>query len=322
MKIKMFTHTDLDGIVCAIIMKYLCNGLNVELDIEYCDYNNINERVGKFLDNCNTIDYRKDYQNMFITDISINKEIAEKIEKVNRRYFIGIKLLDHHQTALWLNEYKWAKVEVIDEETKKKNSGTSMLFKYFNFQARLIKYLVNKNIDLLYLFAEYVRQYDTYEFKENNNIIPKQYNDLLNIYGREEFIKAIMFKLEVLEDLSISNSEELLLEINQNQINRYIEEKQTQIIRRKLLDYNIGVVFAERFVSELGNRLCENNKDLDFVVIIDMSKSVSYRGIREDINLGKDIATLFGGGGHIKAAGSEISDEIRNRIIDVIMEIK
>ena len=40
--IKLFTHTDLDGIGCAILAKL---AFGEEVDIEYCDYDNINEKV-------------------------------------------------------------------------------------------------------------------------------------------------------------------------------------------------------------------------------------------------------------------------------------
>lgn len=43
---------------------------------------------------------------------------------------------------------------------------------------------------------------------------------------------------------------------------------------------------------------------------------MSYRGIRDEIDLGKDIAKLFGGGGHPKAAGSQIDDEIVTNFIN------
>ena len=46
MKVKLFTHADLDGIGCGVLAK-LAFGENV--DIEYCNYNDINETIAKFL---------------------------------------------------------------------------------------------------------------------------------------------------------------------------------------------------------------------------------------------------------------------------------
>lgn len=43
-----------------------------------------------------------------------------------------------------------------------------------------------------------------------------------------------------------------------------------------------------------------------------------FRTIRNDLNLGKEIAPNFGGGGHPKAAGASISKEQINKIADVL----
>lgn len=45
--------------------------------------------------------------------------------------------------------------------------------------------------------------------------------------------------------------------------------------------------------------------ELAYIAMIDISRGrVSYRTIRDNINLGTEIAHNYGGGGHPKAAGS------------------
>ena len=76
------------------------------IDVEYCNYKGdfgINKRVEKLLDEKA---YEK-YNKIFITDISVSEEIAERIEAEAPESF---QLLDHHKSALWLNKYNWAKV--------------------------------------------------------------------------------------------------------------------------------------------------------------------------------------------------------------------
>lgn len=56
--------------------------------------------------------------------------------------------------------------------------------------------------------------------------------------------------------------------------------------------------------------------EIDFVAMIDISDcSVSYRTIKEDIDLGKDIASIFGGGGHLKTAGSRFDQNVKADIV-------
>ena len=98
-----------------------------------------------------------------------------------------------------------------------------------------------------------------------------------------------------------------LLEQKQKDIDIYVEEKNKQLAQ-KIDEFGnmYGVVFAERYFSELGNRLCEMNPEIAYVAIIDICEGkVHYRTIRDDIDVGGDIARSRGGGGHKKAARSE-----------------
>ena len=59
--------------------------------------------------------------------------------------------------------------------------------------------------------------------------------------------------------------------------------------------------------------------EIDFVAMIDIDDcAVSYRTIKDDIDLGKDVAAKFGGGGHPKAAGSEFSVDVQFKTIEKI----
>jgi len=52
MNVKLFTHTDLDGIGCAIVAKLAFPDVN----IEYCDYDNVNEKIKQYIE---TEEYKK-----------------------------------------------------------------------------------------------------------------------------------------------------------------------------------------------------------------------------------------------------------------------
>ncbi len=115
-KIKLFTHTDLDGIGCAIlgILAYGKDNIN----IEYCNYDDVNEKVKEFYMGAE----KNEYDKIFITDISVNEKIATIIKQyyTDETYNPDIQLLDHHPTALELNKYDWAKVQ-INLNDKEKN---------------------------------------------------------------------------------------------------------------------------------------------------------------------------------------------------------
>ena len=83
-------------------------------------------------------------------------------------------------------------------------------------------------------------------------------------------------------------------------------------------EYTVGITFADKYISELGNKLCELHPELDFVVLINISTlTVSYRTVKDDLDL-SDIAKRFGGGGHPKASGSRFDASIVNDMLNNI----
>lgn len=287
--IKLFTHTDLDGVGCAVLSKL---AFGDDVDVSFCNYDEINIKVAEFFDN-NTEDV------CHITDISVNEELAEKIDKSKKLYH----LLDHHPTALGLNKYNWCKVEVEDITTKIKTSGTELYYKWLIDENCLEKSYV------LERFVDVVRNYDTWRWATlgEEGIICKQINDLLYLYGRDKFINWCIAKIYEEVFPKLGELENMVLRIKQKEIDDYVEEKNKQLFTSPMCGKVCGFVFADKYFSELGNRLCKMHPEIDFVAMIDMNGTVSYRTVKEDIDLCKDVARLFGGGGHSKAAGSQFS---------------
>ena len=301
--IKLFTHTDLDGVSCEILGKI---AFGEDIDVVRCGYGNIDAKVEEFINS------GKEYDKLFITDISVKKELADRLLSVSDK----VILLDHHKTALWLNEYPYALVQVEDESVGKM-CGAYLFYEYLKKN--------HKEFDdtpALKLFIDYVRMYDTWEWKEKyDNIIPKRLNDLMYIDGPNEFIDKMTYRLG--NNLFILDDTDLMkLQIEQTYINSYVAQKnETLMINDDLFpEYTVGITFADKYISELGNKLCELHPELDFVVLINMSTlTVSYRTVKDDLDL-SDIAKGFGGGGHPKASGSRFDVSIVNDILNNIFK--
>lgn len=316
-KIKLFSHTDMDGIGCAILGLLAFGKDNI--DIEYCNYNDINEKVEEFVLNPVSDNYDK----IFITDISVNENVAEGINNLFCKCNINkIELFDHHPTALELNKYDWCNVK-INLNDKEKTSGTRMFYDYLKEKGDLESYEITYERCInLYNFVEIVRRYDIWQWKAENDLIPKQWNDLFYIMGREDFIETILYRLTHYNTFDFSDFDLQLLKYKQREIDTYIENKNKELIIKDILGYKAGVIFGEQYHSEVGNRLSEMHPELDFIVIINMSKSISYRNIGDKLDLGKNIAEIFGGGGHPNASGSPISDEFKNKVINDLFSTK
>lgn len=308
-KIKLFTHgADLDGVGCAILA-YLAFGRD-NVDVEYCNYDDVDEKVETLLSN---LDLRNLYDKIFITDISISEELAKAIDVWINPF--NIRLFDHHATALWLNQYDWSHVRVDGGFDGIHTSGTELFSNYLVCNGYFNKFDETQDNNLI-KFVQIVRDYDTWRWKElgEEGLVCKQVNDLFHIYGREKFIVWAIRQIQGIDYVSplqvfpwFSVTDEALLEQKQREIDIYVESKNKQLVEKiDQFGHAYGVVFADRFVSELGDRLNELHPELDYIAMIDISHgTVSYRTTNEDIDLGGEIAHSRGGGGHRKAAGSQ-----------------
>lgn len=320
MKYKLFTHTDLDGVGCAILA-YLAFGRE-NVDVEYCNYNDVNEKVSDFL----IYGTPGEYKNIFITDISVSEELA----KMSNKYTVDDlwHLFDHHNTAEFLNRFNWCQVHEYAYYPDKvvKTSGTELFCDYLWPHEWSNKYTPEMRTEIVN-FVQIVRDYDTWRWTElgEKGIVCKQVNDLFYIYGRDKFIEWTLNhfhnRISPLHKFPYFNeTDKLLLDNKQKDIDRYVEEKDLSLIQVEDKDHRwFGLVFADRYISELGNRLCEMNPELEYVAIVNISTGqVSYRTISDDINLGTEIAHAYGGGCHPKAAGSTFDI---NTVIQKISEI-
>lgn len=311
--IRLFTHTDLDGLGSPILAAVAYSIEDIVFDT--CRYEDINEKVLHYIEEKEYLNYNK----CFITDISVNEEVAKLIETTEVdgiRLADHFVLLDHHGTALGLNAYSWCKVEDTNSEGIK-CSGTTLFYEYILTQEDA--HIERLQKDIVKTFVEKVRRYDTWDWAKHEDLEAKQLNDLFYILGKERFYDYWVPRLQ--NDTSVfsfDETQQLLLEIRQNEIDKYIESRNDEIVEKEILGHKAGIVFADRFQSELGNKLAELHPELDFIAMINVGGGVSCRTIRDDINLGADIAAVFGGGGHAKAAGLPVPSEIRETVIQML----
>lgn len=294
MKIKLFTDTDLDGLGTAIVAK-LAFGDAVE--VSHCSYRNLNQRVEQFLQN-------NDHKSvkLYITDLAVNEQVEKKLDQ---RYKNGghVQVIDHHVTALHFNEYPWGKI-VVEYENGKKTCATSLLFDHLVENNQL------EETQALKEFVDLVRQYDTWEWDENDNILAKHLNDLFFMFGREQFEDDLLKRLkEHPNQFELTDMESMLMDVEEKKIERYIYAKNKQIVQRFVGKYCIGIVHAEQYLSELGNALNKKNPHLDMIVLVNVgTKKVGFRTIHDEVNVAL-FAKEFGGGGHPKASGCDLSED-------------
>ncbi|MBV7506888.1 oligoribonuclease [Bacillus sp. sid0103] len=302
----IFTDIDLDGLGCGLIAKL---AFGDDAHVFYCSYRNLNQRVEAVIKNPENKNVE-----IYITDLAVNEQVEKKLEE---RFQRGkhVQMIDHHVTALHFNEYKWGSV-IPEYDTGKKTCATSLFYDY------LIRHRKMERNKALEEFIELVRQYDTWEWDENDNIAAKRLNDLFYIRNREQFEEEMLKRLtENTDSFRLSETENMLLDIEEQKINRYIHSKSRQIVQSFIDDYCVGIVHAEQYLSELGNALNNLYPHMDMIIILNMSgKKMGFRTIHDEINVAK-FAKRYGGGGHPKASGSELTSEAFKQFVVNVFEL-
>lgn len=280
MKIKLFTHNDLDGKACYHLLKlqYPNYSINVTyLRTEECD--------NKIVDFFESNKYKK-YDLLFITDTSPLLNGAKLIDKYRDRFINNIILIDHHETALWLDKYDWATVIIKTDNIK--TCGTSLLYDLLPKTKELDKYV------------ETVRQYDTYDWRKTNNIKAYELNQLFNLIGGKRFDEYILKNMN--EDLYKE-----LIEIDNYKKEIYLSNIKFNSVVYK--DYNIAITFAENYINDIADYILDNY-EYDLVIIINMHKQrISYRSDKENL---LEFYKLIGhdAGGHVNSGGSKLIKDI------------
>ena len=322
-KIKLFTHTDLDGISCEILGRLMYS----DIDIERLDYSNVNKTITSFV----VSGKMAQYDTVFITDLNLDPSTMVVLNSLVENSDVDIRLFDHHQQSLAYNELPWVNA-ITDIKTDNpyfknethKTCGTELFWElYFK---DLVSEHSPESIDMVKRIQEYiyfVTMRDTGHFDVLEAV---SLNDMMKLYGTEEYMEIIAGRIIMGEPL-IQQSDINLLNMETRQKLRYFEKMENKMQYCYKHNHRFGVVFTDRYISELGQHLSSKYPDCDFIALVDLhgawngGTTVSLRTIHDHINV-SEFAAMFGGGGHPKASGFTVSAEHKLNLIDKLFEIE
>lgn len=295
--VVLFTHNDLDGVGCGILAK--C-AFGDKAEVRYNSVGGLDAQVERFLERAKESDRKTDM--LYITDLSVSEDNEKALDK----YAAAggkLKLIDHHKTSLSYNQYKWGRVLVAYEDGRL-TSATSLFYEELAERGVLRRSAATDE------FVELVRQYDTWEWEANDNILAKRLNDLFYLMSIEDFEASMMERLQHGKHFHFDEFEEKVLDMEEEKIERYIRRKKRGLVQACIDGRCVGIVHAESYHSELGNVLGKDYDHLDYIAILNMGgKKVSLRTIHDGIDV-SEIAARYGGGGHAKAAGCNMTEEL------------
>lgn len=338
---KMFTHTDLDGVGCAVLAKIMHRNHGNEeipynIDIEYLNYNNCDEIVSNFFLN----DIHNNYDFIYITDLALKQTTLEIIN--SKCSYDKVIVIDHHKTSTFYNNYPFA--FMIGNIDGKAQCGTSL---FYNYAKNIIyneyeddlngifydgnikpKYKIKEYIDLMLngdvysfdpikYFVESVRLYDVWEWQSDKLHLSSEFNILFDLYNPKQ-LTDLFVNLLLTNPFEMTYSYKTNNIINMLVLNKmdYIDKAIKNSIITNIDGHVVAVAFAEKHQSQIGNLLVSNN-DVDYAMIINLAnRSISFRSVGDfDVS---EIAKKYGGGGHKNASGATIDTD---KMISIILEI-
>lgn len=330
LKVKIISHNDLDGHGPALIAADFFWSYHPEsqIDIEHVgDYYKVDALIEAFT----TSEKAKEYDFFFVTDLPVGEKGAIAIENFIRESDTLVRVIDHHRTALWLNNHDWAEVTVKHDDMLE--CATTLVHDYL--MSTILPMLEERaekanniwtymNQERTRAFAELIRSYDTWTWQNEDDPHgndARRMNDLLYLIGSNAFVHRT-FR----EDFSIAfdKTEELILAIEENRRESYVEKK-IESHQLEQLDDNTFFAFVEgdSYPNDVADgvvkHLNENGVFPQFIVIR-KGGSLSFRTRNSDYDLSR-LAPYFYGGGHKASAGGKLENPhsvSNNRLFDKI----
>lgn len=298
-QLLLISHVaDPDGITPVILAKFTFK----EFDSLLLNPKEVDEKLKENIDR---------YEEIHIVDLPVSEEMAKEIEE-KEEWKNKIKLFDHHHGNLYLNNYSFARV--IDEENGRKESGTSV---YYNYLTTISdnEFLCKNSTKGL---VNQVRIIDTYDFKTEEDQKAHNIDALFSILGRQNYIDYYYNYIKEEDEFKYRKQDLFLIKLEQDKMNNYIEKREEEMLKTELDGYKVGIVYAERYRSDLGHHLAQKYPDLDFVMIINISTSISFRGENKvDLSV---YTKKYNGGGHKNAAGCPLPPNLLQNITKLIFK--
>lgn len=293
-KVLVISHEDdIDGLG-GVILGYLAFR-----DIDYMLIH-VKEQteIVDFIKNSN-------YEKVFITDLGLEDKIADEINELG----MNILHFDHHETNVYASKYAFSTVEI--QRNGISTCGTELFYLYLKENNLL------KDNALIKRFVEDTRAYDNWDWVKNNNVEANDLNKLFGIVGIDTYISKMVDKLRNNNKDIFDETDKYLIELNTQEENKLIELSDKSLIIREKDGLKFGIVFGNKFLSIIGNTLCNRHPELDYMLLIDsLEKKVSLRSVRIDVS---KVAESYGGGGHKYAAGFSLNEEIFKSLLKIII---
>jgi oligoribonuclease NrnB/cAMP/cGMP phosphodiesterase (DHH superfamily) len=262
----LLTHTDLDGVGCAVVFSGARPGQG---PIELVENGAIDGRVREAL--AARMGDAAAHE-VLVTDHGVDPATADAADEfvdAGGRFL----LLDHHRSSLHLSGRAWA---TIDPD----RSATGLLFDHLGRPGA---------------FAEFARLVEDHDLWRHEDPRSARLAALEGLLGAERFLARFR------EDpgVELREGERLLVDNEEARREDYLRRKVQQARVVEIGGQRWALCYAEQYQSDLAERLMAELGVAATAIVNPGRRTVSLRGRGVDVS---GVAERFGGGGHARAA--------------------
>ena len=301
----IFSHNDLDGVGVVAVCLDWCKLHSIKHEYYMCGYNNIDSTVVQVLSAYDPAEGRVP-RYILIGDISVSRDTARLLQSY---YEAGTRIVlrDHHVSASWLNMYDWAAVYERD------GYGTPRCGTYWMYN-ELYPGTVWKP------FIDTVNAWDTWTWKQDNNIAARRLNALYSVLGASQFLEYM--NRQVADARASRSTLRLFSDTAQAIVDteQAITMKMARACEHSMYladltyrehTYTTGIVYANRAISDIAEYILSGHPEIDILMLVSMPSSISLRCTHDlEVPLAEIARALTGqGGGHPQSAGAVINPQ-------------
>jgi len=262
----LLTHTDLDGVGCAVVF---AGALPGQGPIELVENGAIDGRVREAL-GARIADAAA--HEVLVTDHGLDPATADAADD-----FVSaggrFRLLDHHRSSLHLAGREWATVDPA-------RSATGLLFDHLGRPPAFAE------------FASVVEDHDLWRHQDPRSA---RLATLAGLLGGDRFLARFAADPSV----ELREGERLLVENEETRREDYLRRKVEQARLVEIGGTRWAMCYAEQYQSDVAERLMTELGVAATAIVNPGRRTISLRA--RDVDVSR-IAERFGGGGHARAA--------------------
>lgn len=337
LKAVLFTHDDMDGAGCRIVFSLAYDRIDHDTwKVFNCTNSFIDDDVMDFINNDSNHD-----ENTLVCfgDICCSCSVMEIVKDKFNHVFVW----DHHATNFPITNILPEAVIMPKNNLGIMESGTSLMYKYFaensvtNPKDPRSYWFIHGQLPVLQELVDLIRSYDTYEWKDTNNLNAKKLQTLFWLLSMDRFCDRYIDIIRGSYPGNVGNVFnradldfiEAKLENEQKCIDRFMEKATLEwgdpndpcylcTVRGYSCAFTVSTLGAN--ISELGYQFLKEHPDIDLFIQYSLqTNTFQIRTTRDDLDTGAVIAAPIGGGGHPKASGATLDPIIKDQIVDLLI---